>query len=315
MSEIKVSEIRVSKISVSEIRVSKIRVSKIRVSKIRISSNHRELHGAIFAFHRVTFQFAVVFKSGFDISEPGRNREAAFTWCILWSRRNSFSFQLQSRRMPGRSLLITAKTSSKWQHDCHIIGVRWAEVDTVVTFSLSEAGYHCSFIRMGRWLHTDTAACWWDYLSTSFISNILQRWAAPQQWKVQQLLLEGLVWLLLIGSVPHLRSMWLESGHRQFQSWESWNLDQTGEGLTSQRMIWKKGEPWRCELRGTNHDDRKSEGSQQQQERGCEDAQAHGGGVSHARRNHQGEIEFLLCATPAGLVPLLLSLVWLFCGK
>ncbi len=42
------SEIRVSEIRVSEIRGSKIRVSEIRVSKIRISSNHRELHGAIF---------------------------------------------------------------------------------------------------------------------------------------------------------------------------------------------------------------------------------------------------------------------------
>ncbi len=41
-------EIRVSKIRVSEIRVSEIRVSEIRVSEIRISSNHRELHGAIF---------------------------------------------------------------------------------------------------------------------------------------------------------------------------------------------------------------------------------------------------------------------------
>ncbi len=53
MSEIRVSEIRVSKIRGSEIRGSeirgsKIRVSEIRVSKIRISSNHRELHGAIF---------------------------------------------------------------------------------------------------------------------------------------------------------------------------------------------------------------------------------------------------------------------------
>ncbi len=47
-SEIRVREIRVSKIRVREIRVSEIRVSKIRVSEIRISSNHRELHGAIF---------------------------------------------------------------------------------------------------------------------------------------------------------------------------------------------------------------------------------------------------------------------------
>ncbi len=39
----KVTEIRVSKI-----RVSEIRVNKIRVTEIRISSNHRELHGAIF---------------------------------------------------------------------------------------------------------------------------------------------------------------------------------------------------------------------------------------------------------------------------
>ncbi len=48
MSKIRVSEIRVSEIRGSEIRGSEIRVSEIRVSKIRISSNHRELHGAIF---------------------------------------------------------------------------------------------------------------------------------------------------------------------------------------------------------------------------------------------------------------------------
>ena len=48
VSEIRVSEIRVSKISVTKIRVTKIRVTKIRVSKIRISSNHCEVHGAIF---------------------------------------------------------------------------------------------------------------------------------------------------------------------------------------------------------------------------------------------------------------------------
>ncbi len=36
----------------SEIRVSKIRGSEIRVSEIRISSNHRELHGAIFCQER-----------------------------------------------------------------------------------------------------------------------------------------------------------------------------------------------------------------------------------------------------------------------
>ena len=50
VSEIRVSEIRVSEIRVSEIRVNKIRVTEIRVSEIRISSNHSELHGAIFFF-------------------------------------------------------------------------------------------------------------------------------------------------------------------------------------------------------------------------------------------------------------------------
>ncbi len=42
------SEIRGSEIRGSEIRGSEIRVSEIRVSEIRISSNHHELHGAIF---------------------------------------------------------------------------------------------------------------------------------------------------------------------------------------------------------------------------------------------------------------------------
>ncbi len=55
MSEIRVSEIRVSKIRVSEIRVSEIRGSEIRVSEIRISSNHRELHRAIFFVHTANF--------------------------------------------------------------------------------------------------------------------------------------------------------------------------------------------------------------------------------------------------------------------
>ncbi len=53
----KVSEIRVSEIRVSEIRGSKIRGSEIRVSKIRISSNHHELHGAIFCCQLRLFWF------------------------------------------------------------------------------------------------------------------------------------------------------------------------------------------------------------------------------------------------------------------
>ncbi len=53
MSKIRVSEIRVSEIRVSEIRVSEIRGSEIRGSEIRTSSNHRELHGAIFFLSRV----------------------------------------------------------------------------------------------------------------------------------------------------------------------------------------------------------------------------------------------------------------------
>ncbi len=48
VTKIRVSKIRVSEIRVSKIRVSEIRVREIRVSEIRISSNHRELHGAIF---------------------------------------------------------------------------------------------------------------------------------------------------------------------------------------------------------------------------------------------------------------------------
>ncbi len=70
VSKIRVSEIRVSKISVSEIRVSKIRVSEIRVreirvSEIRISSNHHELHGAIFVL-------------GICSNFAGRSKESSF---------------------------------------------------------------------------------------------------------------------------------------------------------------------------------------------------------------------------------------------
>ncbi len=54
----KVSKIRVSKIRVSEIRGSEIRVTEIRVTEIRISSNHREVHGAIFSSNQPTFKFA-----------------------------------------------------------------------------------------------------------------------------------------------------------------------------------------------------------------------------------------------------------------
>ncbi len=45
------TKIRVSKIRVSKIRVREIRVREISVSEIRISSNHRELHGAMFLDH------------------------------------------------------------------------------------------------------------------------------------------------------------------------------------------------------------------------------------------------------------------------
>ncbi len=53
----KMTKIRVSKIRVSKIRVSEIRVREIRVSKIRISSNHRELHGAIFTYSTTIWIF------------------------------------------------------------------------------------------------------------------------------------------------------------------------------------------------------------------------------------------------------------------
>ncbi len=36
------------KVRIFDKKVTEIRVSEIRVSEIRISSNHRELHGAIF---------------------------------------------------------------------------------------------------------------------------------------------------------------------------------------------------------------------------------------------------------------------------
>ncbi len=41
-------KVRIFDKKVTQIRVSEIRVSEIRVSEIRISSNHCELHGAIF---------------------------------------------------------------------------------------------------------------------------------------------------------------------------------------------------------------------------------------------------------------------------
>ena len=37
------------KVRIFDKKVTEIRVSEIRVSEIRISSNHRELHGAIFS--------------------------------------------------------------------------------------------------------------------------------------------------------------------------------------------------------------------------------------------------------------------------
>ncbi len=46
---------KVTKIRVTEIRVTEIRVTKIKATEIRISSNHRELHGAIFSLHDVWF--------------------------------------------------------------------------------------------------------------------------------------------------------------------------------------------------------------------------------------------------------------------
>ncbi len=67
VSEIRVSEIRGSEIRGSEIRVNEIRVSEIRVSKIRISSNHRELHGAIFCVN-MTYKRKLLKVSGSWIS-------------------------------------------------------------------------------------------------------------------------------------------------------------------------------------------------------------------------------------------------------
>ncbi len=50
---------KVTKITVRKIRVSEIRVTEIRVSKIRISSNHRQLHGAIFVGDKTNLIFEI----------------------------------------------------------------------------------------------------------------------------------------------------------------------------------------------------------------------------------------------------------------
>ncbi len=57
VSKIRVSKIRVREIRVSEIRVREIRVREIRVSEIRISSNHCELHGAVFLLTSAFFRY------------------------------------------------------------------------------------------------------------------------------------------------------------------------------------------------------------------------------------------------------------------
>ena len=86
VSEIRVTEIRVSKIRVSEIRVTEIHLSEIRVSKIRISSNHRELHGAIFSLPGQLFFLYLV--KGYQNQLPW---SSAFQNCC-WNCSISLSF-------------------------------------------------------------------------------------------------------------------------------------------------------------------------------------------------------------------------------
>ncbi len=80
------TEIRVSKIRVSEIRVTEIHLSEIRVSKIRISSNHRELHGAIFSLPGQLFFLYLV--KGYQNQLPW---SSAFQNCC-WNCSISLSF-------------------------------------------------------------------------------------------------------------------------------------------------------------------------------------------------------------------------------
>ncbi len=75
VSKIRVSKIRVSEIRGSEIRGSEIRVSEIRGSEIRISSNHRELHGAIFflfaaILHKSLVEILMLIQRGDEAPTP-----------------------------------------------------------------------------------------------------------------------------------------------------------------------------------------------------------------------------------------------------
>ncbi len=111
VSKIRVSKIRVSKINVSEIRVSKIRlseirVSEIRVSEIRISSNHRELHGAIFLGGGVTHGgYDVIFfcltPTSIDVNLPGVKKTTTRPpSCDVFKRLNGSADVITSRHHP-----------------------------------------------------------------------------------------------------------------------------------------------------------------------------------------------------------------------
>ncbi len=90
VSKIRVSKIRVSKMRVSKMRVREIRVREIRVREIRISSNHRELHGAIFVqcetdsvkrskmIFSKTFEMSTRKRSWFTVSPSVHERFCAF---------------------------------------------------------------------------------------------------------------------------------------------------------------------------------------------------------------------------------------------
>ncbi len=91
VSKIRASEIRVSEIRVSEIRQSEIRASEIRVSEIRISSNHRELHGAIFSCVNLLLK-----TNGWwwDIGLDWKGHESLITKNIWQTRSSTFHFQV-----------------------------------------------------------------------------------------------------------------------------------------------------------------------------------------------------------------------------
>ncbi len=231
-------EIRVSEIRVSKIRANKIRVREIRVSKIRISSNHRELHGAIFYVSGYQNECSTFSLSNLDAD------------CMQMS--DCVHLCNSKRNRDFQSLILRSK------HETRVFGLGdCAAFTSPMNESVKPQGHDRGRLSV-------PAACGCDHQTPDWTGSIAKRWS-PRMYL--SILKHKPVTVGLRLSVQRLGYWWVDWTKCFSASAQSWKrmacqmagsqmlfLNQTLEleATVSQCPAWRENKDWKGKHAGEN---------------------------------------------------------------